>query len=751
MIFFAIPVLLAAFAIEGPVWLVFCPLLLIPVFHLRREQLVIPFLSLLIGFIAFFYFQYQGKQKPPAQVTELIWTDNYRIDGDQLRGFARSPDGFKWYATYQFKNEFEKSQVELLSLSGANFSVDAEIVELQRPAHQYAFNMEKYIRNEGAVGHLSISKLQFTRMEKGFMTRMAGYRKNMQQHIQQTFPQSLSAEAEALIIGERTNFDPIDERAFVVLGISHLFAISGLHIGMLTFMVYGLLFRLGFRKETINLTLLIGLPVYAVLAGAAPSVWRAVLMIELLLLASRFNRKIGLDDAISISLIVFVFLTPSSVFQAGFQLSYAAAFSLIYSSSILKGKSAILTSFLITVICQLMVSPLILYHFYEISLSSFLMNIVFVPIFSFVILPANIILLLLTFLPGNLSDWLFAVYTPIRDWLRDMIRLLAQIPYQLWNPGKLSILQMFLLSAGVFTLFLHVEQKKYRKGFMFIVIPIVLIQLKPFLHATTNISFIDVGQGDSILIEMPFRRETYLIDTGGRLSFGSEDWRQRQSPFEVGRQIVVPYLKGKGISKLDRLILTHADADHAEGADEIVEEIRVKEIHVTPNSIESTIMDELFLTVTKQDIPIVEVKEGNGWELQKYRFTYLSPTDHLYEGNNDSLVLLMESREFRALFTGDLEGSGEEELIRKYKSLLEEITILKAGHHGSKTSSTLPFLQMTRPKLTIFSAGKNNRYGHPHTEVVDRFQQLSLRTLSTAEEGTIMVTIAKGKWSVRNM
>lgn len=742
---------MAAFAVNGPAWLPFCSLLLIPLFIIRRESLIIALLSILFCFTSFFFFKSTHEQVIPQQVHEIVWTDQYRIDGDRLRGFVLSPDGVKLYAVYQFEDESEKNKYLVTSLSGATFKVKAEFSDSSRPAHQYSFSMEKYLRSYGAAAAIDIEVMDFTKFEVGLSTRMAHYRHQLQMHIQHTFPQSLTAEAEALLIGQRANMEQIDERAYQVLGITHLFAISGLHIGLLTFLVYGVLFRIGFRKETVSLLILVCLPLYALLTGGAPSVWRAVTTIELILLASQFRWRIGLDDAISISLLVFVLINPSAVYQIGFQLSYAAAFSLIFSASILENKSYLMSSLLITLICQLMVLPLLLFHFYELSLSSFIMNLLFVPIFSFIILPANILLLCSTFLPGYFSDWLFYLYTPARGQLTEFIRLLAKIPYQLWNPGKPTIPLLILSFIGVSACFVQFEKGKYRKGFGFLLIPLLMIHVKPYFDPSLHLTFLDVGQGDSIVIEMPYRQAVYVIDTGGIVRFGMEGWKERKSSYEVGRQVVVPYLKGRGIHTVDRLIISHADADHAEGADEVIDEIRVKEINISPGSRDYGVLQELTLFALQRNIPMLEVKEGSYWTIGEYRFKYLSPSDLTYSGNNDSLVLLVESPYFKALFTGDLEIDGEGELIRKFEEEIKEITVLKAGHHGSKTSSSEIFIRETMPSLTIFSAGKDNRYGHPHKEVIDRFHNYGLWTLTTADFGTIRVTVNKGEWEVGKM
>jgi competence protein ComEC len=486
---------------------------------------------------------------------------------------------------------------------------------------------------------------------------------------------------------------------------------------------------------------------YGVIAGGAPSVWRAVSVSVLILLLTFTKKKISADDAFALSLLVFLFVQPGVLLQVGFQLSYAAAFCLIYSSKILIFPySMIKKSFIITFLCQIGVFPILLYHFYEVSISSFIMNLLFVPLFSFIILPINVFLLILSATWSPLANIFFSIYEPFRTMITKIILFLSEIPYQLWNPGKPSVFLLLVAFVGVFWSFIIMEKNlQLKKMFLSLGIPILFIECSPYMNSSLDISFLNVGQGDSTVIQMPHEKGVILIDSGGLLRFEQENWKNPQSAFEIGRNVVVPFLKGKGISKIDTFIWTHADSDHIEGAEEIIEEIHITEIHLTPGIFKEAALSEALEAAKQKNIPIKEQLTGRNWSMGDSNLRYLSPNDTEYEGNNDSLVLLLEHEGFRALFTGDLEKEGEEYLLTSSKSQIENIHLLKVGHHGSKTSSSQEFIETLNPQLSIFSAGKNNRYGHPHNEVVMRFNALNLLTKTTAEEGTILIQIEDGK------
>ena len=150
--------------------------------------------------------------------------------------------------------------------------------------------------------------------------------------------------------------------------------------------------------------------------------------------------------------------------------------------------------------------------------------------------------------------------------------------------------------------------------------------------------------------------------------------------------------------------MTHADADHVEGAEEVLKEVRVKEVHITPNSLEKAVMADFIAELTNMKTVVKERMAGHKWQVGDVSFSYLWPIETTYEGNNDSLVLLLQQKQFKALFTGDLEKEGELELVKQYPEVLQNIDLLKAGHHGSKTSSSEEFVSLTHPHYVIFMA-----------------------------------------------
>ncbi len=609
------------------------------------------------------------------------------------------------------------------------------------------------MRMKGASGIFESEKILNMTTKSNLLTRLSGQRRRIKQHIQEVFPASLVTEAEALLIGDRSGMAEEEATIYRRLGITHLFAISGLHVGLLAFMLRELLLRLKVRRETVSMILIILLPFYAVIAGGAPSVWRAVSVTVLILLTISGRVSIRPDNAIALSAIVFIFYEPYVLFQPGFQLSYIAAISLVLSLELLeRTKTIIGTSFLVTSISQLSLYPLLLLHFHELSLSSFFINIIYVPLYSVIILPANLILLMLSVISLPITSLIFAAYEPFREFVRLVTAWVSSLPYQLWTPGKPGVIEAVFAVVGVMYFFVKCEEGKLlRHCIHLLLIPAILIHFLPYTDGTLRVTFLDVGQGDSAVIELPYKQGVYLIDTGGKVEFGEDTWKTPDKSFEVGRKIVIPYLKGRGIVKVDKLIISHAHADHMEAADEILEEIRVGEIHITPGSEVAKEMEVLTQLAIEKRVPIYSMSGGISWSVGDTDFKYLGPWDNDYEGNDSSLILLMKTIGPSFFFSGDMETEAERKFLLRYGEVKWGSLILKAGHHGSKTSSTDPFVDALRPELAIISAGRNNLYGHPHEEVMDTFKKYGIPTLLTAEEGSITIIVEKTNYSILTM
>ncbi|QQK79663.1 DNA internalization-related competence protein ComEC/Rec2 [Salicibibacter cibi] len=572
--------------------------------------------------------------------------------------------------------------------------------------------------------------------------------------IEDVFPGEIQGLAMALLFGERSHMEAETLEAYQDLGIVHLLAISGLHVGLVSGFLFFFFIRLGISRERACELLLIILPLYALLAGAAPSVLRAVLMSCSVLLCIRFRVPLHPVDGISFAFIGLLLYNPYMLFHAGFQLSFAIAFTLIASAAIFtRAKTRFRQFMLVSILAQVVSFPLIVYHFHTYSLLSLPLNIAFVPVVSVVILPAVWVLFLLSILVPFLSSvWLLL--------LEKMVALFhAVITYIHQHSGLILVFGqasgVWVIVMTVLVILAAILFEKGRTSFvyaaMFMIAVAAFQYFYPYFDSQLRVTFIDVGQGDSILIELPYHRGVYLIDGGGAITFPQEDWQEQEQLPDPGRQTVVPYLQSLGISHLDKVIVTHGDYDHYGGLFAVVEELKVDTVLYPHTDIENPEVGRFLMHAQDQGAQLTFVHEGMGWSVDAFAFHILHPTN---EGggesdNDQSIVIDAHLYGMRWLFTGDLEEEGEKRLIKDYPELSADM--LKAGHHGSDTSTIPSFVAHLSPMAAMISAGENNRYNHPHPDVMQTLEEAGVQIFRTDEQGAVRFYYQDRSWHEETM
>ncbi|WP_059171203.1 DNA internalization-related competence protein ComEC/Rec2 [Bacillus sp. FJAT-27445] len=688
----------------------------------------------------------QGNEKELV----LDFLSGSKIDGDVFRSEAvEVRSGERIVVAYKIKDEKEKYVLEEASFFGKRCSL-AGILEVPPGARNPgSFDYKSYLSKHEAYWLFKLDQPPITACDvrhSGFVERLGKIRNEGIKGITARFPDETASIAAALLFGDQTLFTEEVNGAYKRLGITHLLAISGMQVTLLAGMALYLGIRLGITRERMTVLLLIGLPLYAVLAGASPSVVRSVLMAGILLLANTRPSAFPITtvDALSLSFLAYLFFNPYVLFDPGFQLSYSVTFALLLSGKAILKKNwgslgVLLTG---TMISQLAALPILLFHFYGVPLISVAANLIYIPLYSFFLMPAVYFLYPLSLL-GNLARPASLLVNQGVILTDRLAIFLAKTPVQL-NPGHMDMEAIMFYTAIVLISLLFWERAlDWKKAAICLSLPFVLltsqIGVTAFLPHHGEITIIDVGQGDSILISLPDHKGVYLIDSGGAIDFAKKDWQRRRKTFEPGRDTVIPFLKAKGIAKVDKLILTHGDIDHIGGAMAILEEIKVGEILIPKNQ-EKSLEEERIIGMAKEKrIPIQEISRGDYWKAGSYSFHVLSPGEG-YKGDRNggsvAIYTLLGGKGW--FFTGDLDEEGEKEIVEHYPDL--KIDVLKAGHHGSRTSSSTFFLEAYRPGFALISAGVNNRFGHPHTDTLLRFGGIDAKIYRTDLHGAITYT-----------
>ncbi len=722
--------------------------------------------SIVIPIVVYFAFLFIGVLAVSSQVSTLDGTetnfniqiiDEIKFDGNRLSAIAEvSSNGERMVLKYRIRSPQEKELLKKQISPGVICNLLGSLTPPGKSRNPNSFDYQLYLQRKGISWILEsngVNPPACSEPSGNLITLLKRVRYQEVNKLEENMDEENAAIFAALLFGERTLMDPEMEEAYSRTGTVHLLAISGLHVALLTGMCFAFLLRFGMTRERAELTLMLILPAYAVLTGLAPSVNRAVLMLILLLITRRLKLRFFPLDAISLAFIVLVIISPHAIYQPGFQLSFGVSFALVLSASTIinRFQSYLVKLIIVSLVAQLASIPILLNYFYEISLISVVANLLFVPLFSFILLP----LVLVTYLSGIfvpfISELLFPLINIVVSFANTMSISLAAIPFSSVVIGKPDefMLVLYLLCYLIF--FIIWEKKGNRKIvpvlLLLPIIPIVFQVLYPYLSPYGKVVFIDVGQGDSILIRLPHNRANYLIDTGGSISYSKEEWEQKKDSFDTGEDILVPLLKSEGIRKLDKLILTHGDMDHIGGAPGILSELSVEEI-LLPITNERTELELRIQEIAKtKHIKMKLVQAGTRWKVAAGNFQVISPLEKLEDKNEGSIVLWASFGGKRWIFTGDLGEYGEKALVQRISQM--DVDVLKIGHHGSKSSSSEEFLAVTRPEIAIISAGEGNRYGHPHPEVIDRLKKHKVSLFRTDKQGAIIYTFTNKSGTFR--
>ncbi|MBF2478668.1 DNA internalization-related competence protein ComEC/Rec2 [Listeria marthii] len=662
--------------------------------------------------------------------------DNLKVDGDSFQAISRCKKE-KFQLSYKITTEEEQQQLKNLQY-GQFISVSANIETPQVNRNQNQFNYQEHLKRQRIHYVLQASSLSISdEVSPSILMRIQNIRLQTITHITENISPKINPYFLALITGEKNGFSPEMYETYQQMGVVHLLAISGLHVNLLVGAIYFLLLKFGITRERAVLCLLIFLPFYIILTGANPPVIRAATMTALLLLSEKYATKWSSFSVICLSFVLFFLLQPYVIYEVGFQLSYAVSFGIILSSrQILTRQQNIFTkSLAISFVSTMMSSVVMMYHFYSFSWVGIFFNLLYVPIFTIIILPGCISVFLLSMCSPVLSAIPESVLTFLIQFIESFTNVLAKIPRQTIVTGRPNTIILVLIIGTILLFFYQWQKKKFPIGIFIFFCMLCYISSFNFIG---KVSFVDVGQGDSILIQLPYNKGNYLIDTGGQLPFEKEDWAKKRKPFTIGESTLTPVLKSKGISSLDKVIITHSDADHMEGLDDLAKNISIKELIFAQGAENKAIMKEALdaMPQVKQTI----ILAGANWQVGENRFECLYPTQAGVGGNDDSIVLkaILDNKVW--LFTGDLEANGEQKLLDQPV----KADILKVGHHGSKTSTSKEFMQQVQPTFAIISCGVKNRFGHPHAETLKTLEAAETTILRTDLQGEIIYTFGKG-------
>jgi competence protein ComEC len=564
----------------------------------------------------------------------------------------------------------------------------------------------------------------------------------------------------SLVIGIREDLDPEQFRQFSELGLTHILAISGLHVAVVLGGLASALRLARITRESNLLICMLAVPPYVVLTGASPSAIRAGLMALLALFALRVRIAKDALHLAAMAAIAMLIIQPYYLFDVGFQLSFLVTTGLIIGvprfSRLLPLKPKWLADTIaVTTVAQWVSFPITVYYFNQFSLLSWTANLLLVPVLSLIVLPLGMVSLIAGL-----------IWEPLGGWIGWPASYVNQLSFHLvesvssWRWGKIVwaspswwwIAAYYGLLSALYLSIIHWKTQGRARWIGAVGAAWMVLLFHGYhpdwMDKQGAIQFIDVGQGDAILIRTPEKR-TILIDGGGTVSFRKPDeevWRDRRDPFEVGRKLLVPLLKKRGIHHIDWLVVSHYDMDHIGGLQAVIEDIPVRAVLSNDTVGESPAAKALASQWLDRNIPVYSASRGQSMVIDKYTSMEVlhpaAPSHELTptkEQNGHSIVILLTMYEKQFLFTGDI-GMKEEHGIafdRFSSTTNSAIDVLKIAHHGSKHSTSEEWLAAWSPRMAVVSAGARNVYGHPHPFVVDRISQQGAQLLRTDQDGEI--------------
>jgi competence protein ComEC len=702
-----------------------------------------------------FYFRYKENQNHsiiPQTADSLTGTiiTYPHINGDRFSSVIKTSSNEKVQLVYKIKSKNEWQHLKSHIKIGLTCRFEGRLKEPDPNRNENAFDYRQFLQQQQIYWIFyarSIPLHECYQKELSLLHWLELYRYKGLNFVERVYSNESAGFVQALIFGERRSIDENILHVYQTLGVVHLIAISGLHVSLLSASLFLLGIRLGITRETMIHILLFLLPLYIVMAGASPSVVRAGFMTMLVLGGIKFQRTLSLLDTVSIACVIMLIINPYWLFQTGFQLSFIVTLALILSRNILSNYSSFFQQLLVvTLIAQMVSFPVILLNFFEISLISIPANMIFVPVYNFLILPGSVISLFLAeFGPiGKVIVDFVEISLGLLNSLAERISKISLLTITLGKPSREMMIAYYVV-ISIFFISWEKQRtlKKILKPIMLVFMIMFIHGLLPYLNPYGEVTMIDVGQGESIFIQLPHRQAVYLIDTGGMVTFSKkESWQNKNNKFEIGDDVVVPFLKSKGIRELDKLIITHGDLDHMGDAKTILHHLKVKELIVPIGFLQNELEKDLITFALEKKVNVRALEEGDYWKVGDTPFYILSPSSKTIENdkNDGSLVIYTILGGHKWLFTGDLGKNGENRLIDHYPNL--RVDVLKVGHHGSHTSTSPQFLQHIQPKFALISAGQNNRYHHPHKEVIDELNRYDIKIYRTDLHGAIRYTFS---------
>lgn len=634
----------------------------------------------------------------------------YNVDGNKLTIWLKSKETL--IGNYYFQEKKEKENFLKKEPLGKKIIIDGQLKEVDESRTKNLFNYKKYLNRQGIYYLLEIKQYKIMKKNnfKFLLKRLIKKRIKDNPYLN-TF-----------ILGDKSYIGKEVIRSYQENGISHLFAISGMHISLLSSILLKILKKMKVKENKAYFIVSIFLGIYLFTAAFSASIFRGVLFFILFSINKRYYFYIKPLNIFLLTISITLLINPFFIYDTGFLYSFTISFYLLFLREKLEDKNYFKNLIKISLVAFIGSLPITLYNFYQINLGSIIYNLFFVPLISLIIFPCSLIVFILPQLQCIFNILIFLLEK-------------TSLFFSKINLGKISFYRVsgiyyILYSIIIFLLFLIVKKKNNYKLFLILISLLIGHKALPYIRNDVYLKMIDVGQGDSLLLYS--KGEAILVDTGGIKTFARDDWQERKNNYSIVLSKTIFLLRSLGIDKIKSLIISHGDYDHIGEAKELIDNFRVNKVIINNNKV--NYYEKEICERTKC------LKGKVGLLLNCGQIELLQLNKNLNDENDSSLVFLGVYKQRSFLLMGDASKKTEEELLKNYE--IKNIDILKVGHHGSRTSSSEEFLKKIKPKVSLISAGVDNKFLHPHEDVVKRLKRYG-KVYSTKDLGTITVNLKK--------
>ena len=741
---------------------------------MRTLTIKYPAASLFLLMIIVAIFQYQLPSKHHNHISQYINANYWEITGDIAEPPTyKAPKTRLIISVIRLKNKGNEHAVSgKIRLSvwkdvshyrpGWRIRFVSKIYPFTNFNNPGGFNYKKYMTFHQQIFGNAYSKnnqIEILNKELSESTPQRLYQ-HVQKTVSQMFANGTSEQASgllhAIVLGNRDYLPNDIKAAFVSTGVSHLLAISGLHMGMIAMTAF-LLFRWLFRRSE-KLCLygwsdmcavipsFIMMMAYFMISGMSPSAQRAFIMISIFLCAQFFSKEQVAINTLCLAGSLILLWDLRTLTEISFQMSFCAVFFIIIGFQRLPDHWIQISTYkpvqyfwqmlVCSTLAIMATSPLALHYFYHTSFMGLITNVFSIPLIGFIVLPFALLSVFFVFIWKPLAIQMIAISGYACDTLIMLINKMNGYASIFEYYGYISNLELFAWYGMMSLCFIRLGSKiKYVLMSLMILIFVLdgaYWTYERYFHNDLRITVLDVGLGNSAFVDLP-GGECMMVDGGGL-----------SSSFDIGQYVVAPYLWRNKIRSLKTLILTHPDQDHLQGLIFLARHFHVKTAWVNGDDKPTFLFNTWQTTLDEQNIKRIQISANDQIKVGNATFVFFNPPKYntFEDTNNNSLVFQLQYQQNTVLFTGDIERDAESLLCKTYCHALQS-DVLMCPHHGSRTSSSQEFIHCVSPKDVMVSASQYNRHHLPNPVILERYAKVNCQVYYTGRDGAIHITLSK--------